>query len=133
LSAQVHAPQIPLQNRALVIYVTDVRSFGGNCVDCEVSTSRGVSVKVHRLFGGSFDPAAIKVMGEAFELAWEQIASHFDGNQMIRDSARQSLADAVLAAAADSIPDVQALKDASLRLMASKNNSLRHTTRTLPM
>jgi hypothetical protein len=91
------------------------------------------SVKAHHLFAGSFGPAAVKVMGEAFELAWQQIASHFDGDQMIRDSARQSLADAVLAAAADSIPDVQALKDASLRLMASKNTSLGYTTRTLPI
>ena len=70
-------------------------------------------------------------MGEAFELAWEQIASHFDGDPMIRDSARQTLADAVLAAAADSISSVQALKDASLRLMASKNKSLRYTAPTL--
>ena len=90
-------------------------------------------MKGRRLFTGSFGPATIKVMGEAFELAWQQIASHFDGDQMIRDSARQSLADAVLVAATDSIPDVQALKDASLRLMASKNNSLRYTTRTLPI
>ena len=77
--------------------------------------------------GASFGPAAIKAMSEAFEMAWEQIASHFDGDPMIRDSARQSLAEAVLAAAADSIPDVQALKDAGLRVMASKNNSLRYT------
>jgi hypothetical protein len=116
----------------LVIYVTDLRSFCGYCVDCGVSTSRGVSVKAHHLTG-SFGPAAVKVMGEAFELAWQQIASHFDGDQMIRDSARQSLADAILATALDSIPDVQALKDASLRLMASKNTSLRYTTRTLPI
>jgi len=46
---------------------------------------------------------------------------------MIRDSARQSLAEAVLAAAAYSIPDVQTLKDAGLSVMASKNNSLKYT------
>lgn len=76
--------------------------------------------------GASFGPVAIKAMGEAFELAWEQIASHFDGDPLTRDSARQSLAEAVLAAAADSIPDVQSLKDAGLRVMASKNNCLRY-------
>jgi hypothetical protein len=48
---------------------------------------------------------------EALELACQQIASHFDGDQMIRDIARQALA--LLAAAAESILDVQALKDDS--------------------
>jgi hypothetical protein len=86
------------------------------------------SVKARQLINGaSFGPAAIKAMSEAFDLAWEQIASHFDGDPMIRDSARQSLAEAVLAAAAYSIPDVQTLKDAGLSVMASKNNSLKYT------
>jgi hypothetical protein len=86
-------------------------------------------VKARQLINGaSFGPAAIKAMGEAFELAWEQIASHFDGDPLVRDSARQSLAEAVLAAAAaDSIPDVQPLKEASLRVMADKHNSLKYT------
>ena len=86
------------------------------------------SVKARQLItGASFGPVAIKAMTQAFDEAWEQIASHFDGDPMIRDSARQSLADAVLTAAADNIYDVQALKDASLRLMVSKNNSMRYT------
>jgi hypothetical protein len=86
-------------------------------------------VKARQLINGaSFGPAAIKAMGEAFELAWEQIASHFDSDPLVRDSARQSLAEAVLAAAAaDSIPDVQPLKEASLRVMADKHNSLKYT------
>jgi hypothetical protein len=81
--------------------------------------------------GASFGPAAIKAMGEAFELAWEQIASHFDGDPLVRDSARQSLAEAILAAAADSIADVQALKETSLQMMASKNDSLRYAVRQI--
>lgn len=88
----------------------------------------GLFVKARQLItGGSFGPVAIKAMTQAFDEAWEQIASHFDGDPMIRDCARQSLADAVLTAAADNISDVQALRDASLRFMASKNNSMRYT------
>ena len=51
-----------------------------------------------------------------------------EAKTLVRDSARQSLAEAVLAAAAaDSIPDVQPLKEASLRVMADKHNSLKYT------
>jgi len=64
-------------------------------------------------------------MSQAFDEVWEQIASHFDGDPVTRDSARQTLAEAVLSVA-DSIPDVQALKEASLRVMADKNTSLRY-------
>src|SRR5262249_29991843 len=88
----------------------------------------GCSVKAHQLINGaSFGPAAIKAMSEAFDLAWEQMASHFDGDPLIRDSARQSLAEAVRAAAAYSIRDVQTPKDPGLSVMASKNNSLKYT------
>jgi hypothetical protein len=76
-------------------------------------------VKARQLINGaSFGPAAIKAMGEAFDHAWEEISSYFDGTQLTRDSARQSLAEAVLGVANDSIPDVHALKEASLRVMA---------------
>jgi len=65
----------------------------------------------------SFGPDTIKAMGQAFDQAWAEIAFHFEGDPLIRDSARQSLAEAVLGAAGDSIPDVQGLKEASLRAM----------------
>jgi len=111
-----------------VIYLTDQRSAGGYSVWQDSVSCGDFSVKAHQLINGaSFGPAAIKAMSEAFDLAWEQIASHFDGDPLIRDSARQSLAEAVLAAAAYSIPDVQTLKDAGLSVMASKNNSLKYT------
>jgi len=111
-----------------VIYLTDQRSAGGYSVWRDSVSCGDSAVKARQLINGaSFGPAAIKAMSEAFDLAWEQIASHFDGDPLIRDSARQSLAEAVLAAAAHSIPDVQTLKDAGLSVMASKNNSLKYT------
>ena len=111
-----------------VIYLTDQRSAGGYSVWQDSVSCGDFAVKARQLINGaSFGPAAIKAMSEAFDLAWGQIASHFDGDPLIRDSARQSLAEAVLAAAAYSIPDVQTLKDAGLSVMASKNNSLKYT------
>ena len=71
----------------------------------------------------------IKAMGQAFDQAWAEIAFHFDGDPLIRDSARQSLAGAVLGVAGDSIHDVQGLKAAGLRAMRRDYKSLPIATR----
>jgi len=83
------------------------------CVICRGSLM-GARLLIAR---ASFGPDTIKAMGEAFDQAWAEIAFHFEGDPLVRDSARQSLAEAVLGAAGDSIPDVQGLKEASLRAM----------------
>src|SRR5262245_26627563 len=77
-----------------------------------------------RIARSYFGPDTIKAMGEAFDQAWAEIAFHFEGDPLIRDSARQSLAEAVLGVAAVSIPDVRGLKAASLRAMRRDYRSL---------
>jgi len=72
----------------------------------------------------SFGPDTIKAMGKAFDQAWAEIAFHFEDDPLIRDSTRQSLAEALLGAAGDGNPDVGKLKEASLRAMRRDYKSL---------
>jgi hypothetical protein len=46
---------------------------------------------------GQFGPEALKVIGQAFDEAWAQIACNFGGDPSIVESARLSLASIILA------------------------------------
>ncbi len=69
------------------------------------------------LASAMFGPEALKVIGDAFDGAWSEIAHHFDGDPQIEE-ARVKLAHAVLAVADDGSRDVETLKKAALRVMA---------------
>src|SRR5215467_9170710 len=60
---------------------------------------------------------------QAFDQAWGEIASHFNGDPSVTDAARIALANAILSVASDESRDVEVLKQAGLQVMA-RNNKL---------
>jgi hypothetical protein len=68
--------------------------------------------------GASFAPDALKVIGEAFEEAWAQIAANFGNDPKDIERARCRLAAAMLSVAKEDRRDVEALKRAALEAMA---------------
>jgi hypothetical protein len=74
---------------------------------------------VHRIFAGaSLGPDALKVAGQAFDLAWEAIAANYGSDQRAIEAARLQLASAVLAVAREDSVDPVLLKNAALELFA---------------
>ena len=69
------------------------------------------------LIGATFDPETMKVMFAAFDMAWAEIAHHFDGDPEV-EQARLRLANAVLATVGENGTDVEALKKSALEVMA---------------
>ena len=78
----------------------------------------------HLIDGASFGPDALKVIGQAFDEAWAQIAGNFAGDPVAIESARAALANAILAAATDASRDVEVLKRAGLKAMSTNYRSL---------
>ena len=68
--------------------------------------------------GASFGPDALKAVSQAFDQAWGEIASHFNGDPSVTDAARIALANAILSVASDESRDVEVLKQAGLQAMA---------------
>jgi len=66
----------------------------------------------------SFGPDALRVMGEAFDAAWAEIAGNFGNDPVVIEAARMKLANAVLSIASEDSRDVDALKQAALQAMA---------------
>jgi len=66
----------------------------------------------------SFGPDALKVMGEAFDAAWAEIAGNFGNDPVVIEAARMKLANAVLSIASEDSRDVEALRQAALQAMA---------------
>ena len=66
--------------------------------------------------GRSFGPESLKAMGRAFDQLWEEIRESVGDDPAAVESARLSLADAVLAVASDESLDAEALRTAVLRL-----------------
>ena len=66
----------------------------------------------------AFGPEALKVIGQAFEDAWAEIAGNFGEGQEETAAARTALARAVLALATNDSRDAEALKKAALLTMA---------------
>jgi hypothetical protein len=71
--------------------------------------------------GASYGPDALKVIGEAFDAAWSEIAHHFQGEPGQIEVARERLAHAVLAVADCSSRDTIALKRLALKVMTLAN------------
>jgi hypothetical protein len=68
--------------------------------------------------GASFGPETLKVIGQAFDGAWSEIAHHFQGDRTETETARERLAHAILAVADADSPDPEALKTTALQVMA---------------
>jgi hypothetical protein len=73
---------------------------------------------------GHFGPEALKLIGQAFDEAWAQIACNFGGDPSIVESARLFLASIILALATDTSRDVQALKNSAVQAMAREHRSM---------
>jgi hypothetical protein len=67
--------------------------------------------------GASFGPEALKVMGEAFESAWSEIAGNFGEDPEI-DTVRSNLANALLSVASEDTRNAHVLKRAALQRFA---------------
>jgi hypothetical protein len=68
--------------------------------------------------GASFGPDTLRVITQAFEAAWMQIASNFGTDPEDIDDARYNLATALLSVASEDSRDVEVLKQAALQRMA---------------
>ena len=68
--------------------------------------------------GAAFAPQTVKVMEQAFDQAWAEIAGNFGDTPSESQSARLSLARAMLSAATETGCDVATLKDRALQMMA---------------
>jgi hypothetical protein len=66
--------------------------------------------------GATYGPETLKVIGKAFDDAWSEVGSQFDGLQA--QSARLNLAQAVLSVAQEDSRDPDELKNAALQVMA---------------
>src|SRR5262245_37640163 len=68
--------------------------------------------------GASYGPEALKVIGQAFDEAWRDIAGNFGDDSPDVERARNRLARAILSIAHDDTRDVGALRRAALERMA---------------
>jgi hypothetical protein len=68
--------------------------------------------------GATYGPEVLKVIGQAFDEAWAQIAGNFGDDSPDIEMARLRLANAMLSVADDDSRDAQALKQAALAQMA---------------
>ena len=76
-------------------------------------------MKARRLIdGAALGPATLKAMGQAFDQAWEQIASNFGNSPVEIEGARLRLAEAMLSVTTEDSMDVAALKAGALQAMA---------------
>ena len=68
--------------------------------------------------GATYGPDALKVIGQAFDEAWRDIAGNFGDDPSEIEAARLKLAEAVLSVAHEDSRDVAALKSGALQAMA---------------
>ena len=77
------------------------------------------TMKVPQLIeNASFGPDALKVMGRAFDEAWQTIGGNFGDDPNKVEAARTKLATALLAVANDQSTDAEALKRAAIQIVA---------------
>jgi hypothetical protein len=75
-------------------------------------------MKARRLIESSaYGPVTLKVISQAFDEGWSEIAHHFHGDPSIED-ARLRLAHAVLVVAREDINDAEKVKTDALQVMA---------------
>jgi len=81
-------------------------------------------MSAHELIdGASFGPDTLKVIGEAFDTAWAEIAGGVGTDPVAIEATRMKLANAVLSVDRENTHDVEALKRAALETMASRSSS----------
>ena len=68
--------------------------------------------------GASFRPDTLKLIGQAFDQAWAQIAGNFGNDPSDIERARLRLANAMLSVASEDSRDVAVLVRAALEAMA---------------
>jgi hypothetical protein len=68
--------------------------------------------------GASYGPETVKVMGEALDQAWAEIAGNFGDSPAQIENVRMKLAEALLSIATDGATDVAALKAGALQALA---------------
>jgi hypothetical protein len=73
---------------------------------------------LRRLAGASFGPEALRVIGQAFDAAWVEIAGNFGDDPAQVEAARLKLATAILSFANNESRDVEVLKKAAIEQMA---------------
>ena len=71
--------------------------------------------------GATYGPETLKMIGQAYDDAWSEIASHFTRNGLQAQSVRLRLAHAVLAVAREDSRDPVELKNAALQIIALQN------------
>jgi hypothetical protein len=67
--------------------------------------------------GASFGPETVKVMGEAFDQAWAEIAAAYGVDPIAIENARLRLARAMITVASEGRHDVSDLKTGALQIM----------------
>jgi hypothetical protein len=70
--------------------------------------------------GASFGAEALKVMGQAFDDAWVEIAHNYGDDPARVEGGRLALAQAVLSVSTDDARDAEAIKQAALQVMQGK-------------
>jgi hypothetical protein len=76
--------------------------------------------EVHQLYRArmTYSPDRLKVLGIAFDRAWESIAGNFgDGSHDI-EAARTALANVILSLPCGELDDVERIKNAAVNVMA---------------
>ena len=68
--------------------------------------------------GALFGPEALRTIGQAFDIAWSEIAGNFGNDPAEVDDARFRLATALLSVASEDSRNVDVLKRAALQRMA---------------
>jgi hypothetical protein len=75
----------------------------------------GARMRARQLIAGAaFPPDVLKVLFDAFEDAWSEIAPHMSGNATVIDAARLSLAEIVLGIARAGPIDQDRIKSAAV-------------------
>jgi len=83
-------------------------------------------VKARKLIAdSSYDPDQLKVIGQAFDDAWEQIKDAVSGRDSAVEASRLKLANAVLAVASTGPMERERIKTDALRMMFSEPTELR--------
>ena len=76
--------------------------------------------QVHQLFArAAYDPERLRVLGRAFDRAWQNIADDVGKTPAEVDAARTALAKVILNLPSSEIDDAERISDAALRVMAS--------------
>jgi hypothetical protein len=77
---------------------------------------------VRSKFGISYDPATLKVMTEAFDAAWQDIAGNYSGR--FSDDRRTSLAKIIFRLADQGLTDGARIKENALQPMARRERAV---------